>query len=356
MTTVPGLTPRCRSVIEPTSFGPNRKQTCGGVWTNNASLNQQILSVGRIKNLVTDTDVGSTVRTVSSAVFGGYAINHFGHFLTESLGYLPNAPTDPSSGPLIFLAGNSKSQQLKPWQTDLLEALGWSNEAFIVGRSTLVRNLAIPEVSFHQNRAPYGDAVGLQWRERFFPERRPVKGLKIYVSRSKVDTNLGRFKNEVQLEDTLRTYGYDVIHPQNQSIAEQIKAYRMASHVILAESSAIHLINLVCSSTQRVALLQRRPKLHSSIKRATRYFARAQVVGIDAILRFEGETGAAWPNYRGISTVDFEQILLALAKLSFIPTLTLGLSQQQIKTRRLNDAAFSNNITLLSRTSELQLG
>ncbi|KIC48211.1 hypothetical protein RA29_16855 [Tateyamaria sp. ANG-S1] len=192
----------------------------------------------------------------------------------------------------------------------------------------------------------------MRWRDRLFPELRSADGAKIYVSRSRVEANLGRFKNEEHLEHVLRTFGYDIFHPQNHSIAEQVKVYRTASHVVLAESSAIHLINLVCSSTQRVALIQRRPKLHSSIKRATRYFARAQIVGIDAILNFEGEKGVAWPAYRGISTVDFDQILLALEELSFIKPSTTRLKQETLKMRPLDDAAISNNVSVLSRTWE----
>lgn len=101
------------------------------------------------------------------------------------------------------------------------------------------------------------------------------------------------------------------------TIEAQVRAYKDASHVVLAESSAIHLLNLICSSSQKISLLQRRPKIHGSIRRATRYFARAQVVGIDAISSFEGEKGVAWPEYKGTSTIDFDIVLSVLGELSF---------------------------------------
>lgn len=347
-----GVSFHSKATIVPTSFGSDRRQERGGVWTNSAPVNEEIFRVGRLKNLAVASDFDPFGDNMPSAVFAGYAINHFGHFLTESIGCLPNVPSTQAIGPLVFLAGNRKSRRLRQWQMDLLRALGWSGHARIIDQTTLVENLVVPENSFHQNKTGYGDKTGLLWRNAVFPDDHVTAGTRIYVSRSELDSRLGRFRDEKRLEDRLREHGFAILHPQNMTIDAQVKAYKEASHVVLAESSAIHLLNLVCSSSQKIALLQRRPKVHGSIRRATRYFARAQIVGINAISSFEGKSGEAWPDYRGVSTIDFDVVLSVLEELSFLRSSTVRRAGGPSQESQSAGTQSSQAVSLLSRVWE----
>lgn len=78
---------------------------------------------------------------------------------------------------------------------DLLHVLGWSRSAMIIDQPTFVQDLIVPELSFHQKRSGSGDKAGLRWRDALFPDNPKTTGAKIYVSRSELDSSLGRFKN-----------------------------------------------------------------------------------------------------------------------------------------------------------------
>lgn len=339
-------------VVVPSTFGRDRKQTGGGVWTSDQAAITNSLSVGRLRNLATAADIELVRQTLPSAIFAGYAINHFGHFLTESIGRLPNIPSMHSAAPIIFLAGNRKSRVLQPWQSELLRVVGCSREVSVIDEATFVQELVVPDISFHQNKVGYGDKAGTQWRDAVFPKSSRHTGGKIYVSRSQLDASLGRYQNEQMLETALRTYGFQIIHPQNMTIEAQVSVYKQASHIVLAESSAIHLLNLVCGVHQKIALIQRRPKIHSSIRRASRYFSRAQVVGINAISKFVGEDQHARPEYRGTSEVDFELVLSVLAELSFVQQASFSRAPRSTLDQNFKSVSDSSVATLLSRTWE----
>lgn len=320
METYPKEFIRASGTLLPTKFGRDRKQIYGGILSKHQAIMKECLTVGRLANLGELSDIDGSRNKLSTAVFAGYAIDHFGHFLTESIGTLPNISPTHADGPLLFLAGNRKTKQLNVWQKEILHLLGWSRPALIVDKTTFVENLIVPRVSFHQNKLGYGDDSGLKWRATLFPDSSKRGRKKIYLSRSKLSKSLGHFKDEEELEVRLRHYGYQILHTQTMTVEEQINAYRDATHIVLAESSAIHLLNLVCNSHQKIALIQRRPKIHGSIRRATRYFSRAQVIGIDAILSFEGEKAHNWPQYKGVSRIDLELVEALLLEYSFLGT------------------------------------
>jgi len=344
---------QCSGLLVPSVFGQDRKQIGGGVWSCNQEVTSAVLEIGRLENLATGKETSLNQRFIPNAIFGGYAINHFGHFLTESIGRIPNIPKDLGTLPILFISGNRKSKKIQSWQNEVLSLIGVENSASVVNEPVWVGNLIIPDMSFHQNMRGYGDKKGLAWRGSIFREDVEPKGEKIYVSRSLLDVDLGRFLGEEEFEKKLTSYGYKIIHPQNLSISEQIEVYKRASHIILAEGSPIHLINLVCTPKQKVAIIQRRPKLHSSIARAARYFSRAFMVGIDAVVDFSGLHGHKKPDYKGVGKVDFDLIFLILNELSFLSdisgnscdsTVYIG-SHSETHLERILEAT-----TLLSRT------
>jgi Glycosyltransferase 61 len=309
---------QCSGLLVPSVFGQGRKQVEGGVWSHNQEVTETVLEIGRLENLATGKEIWPNQKVVPNAIFGGYAINHFGHFLTESIGRIPNIPKDLESFPILFISGSRRSKRIQSWQSEILSIAGVNNPVSVVNKPVKVGNLIVPAVSFHQNMRGYGDKQGLGWRDGVFPQDFEPKGDKIYVSRSLLDADLGRFLGEREFEEKLTGYGYKIVHPQNLTIPEQVEVYRQASHIVLAEGSPIHLINLVCTSAQKVAIIQRRPKLHSSIARAARYFSRAFMVGIDAVVEFGGQHGHKSPDYKGVGKVDFDLIFLILSELSFL--------------------------------------
>jgi capsular polysaccharide biosynthesis protein len=66
----------------------------------------------------------------------------------------------------------------------------------------------------------------------------------VYLSRSKLDpSQRGLSEGQERLiEDIFRRYGFEIVHPQLLSLAEQIRTVRRASHVAGCVGSQMHLL------------------------------------------------------------------------------------------------------------------
>lgn len=324
--------------IAPSGFGKYRKQVSGGICLKNKDAEKRCFQIGRLENMFSVSHKHDIKFHLETAVFGGYNIAHFGHFITESIGRIPNAPLGVSRGPLIFLAGNRKSLSFAPWQLDLLKALGWGDEVLLLTEKTKVDHLWVPEIAFHQNGRPFGTPRSRIWRDEIFAnERDSCDKLKIYVSRRKLSGKYGRFEDEKMLEEFLKINGYQVIYPEQLHIKEQIEYYRKAERIILAESSALHLMNLVCSDWQSILMIARRPDLHSSLKKPTRFFARANVVIVEAINEFNIMCSNE-KKHAGVSHLDYKSIFKVIEEMGYLED-----NQTCHKERLFNSNLFKNN-------------
>ncbi|GJE59526.1 hypothetical protein MPOCJGCO_1619 [Methylobacterium trifolii] len=81
----------------------------------------------------------------------------------------------------------------------------------------------------------------------------------IYVSRSRLPH--GRFAGEGYLDAALAAAGLRVVHPEGLSLAEQCALYRRARHLVFAEGSALHALQLLGHVEASVTVLVRRPSL-----------------------------------------------------------------------------------------------
>jgi hypothetical protein len=314
--------PKCvetSGTLIPTRFERGVGQVDGGIINMDPSAARGVFPAGRVQNL---SDQGSQPFKVDHkldmAIFAGYAISQFGHFLVESLGRIPSFPRECSHAPLLFLSGGLGTKKIQPWQIDLLRSFGIENQVILVQRPTRVERMLIPPLHFHLNLRPFGDKIGKKWASQLFPPCNPSPKKRIYVSRTHLNKSLGHISNEGNLETLLSDFGYEIVHPQELSVEEQIKIYRSAEQIVLAESSAIHLMNIVCSAGCEIAIIQRRPKLHPSIRRAVQYFSRSSVICIDAVQRFETRHPGRSGNYTGLCDLNIEEVKSTLAFLGFI--------------------------------------
>ena len=263
----------------PTEFQPKVGQVKGGARSPTPGMIKDLFSVGRLQNLVMPHEPEPHSFVEQEAIFAGYSINQFGHFITESLGRLPFVSENFSSVPIVFLSGGPRSNRMVLWQRDILTHFGISNNVMLLNKPVRFHRLILPKLHFHLNLKKFGDADGRHWMQSRFPTHSADPGKKLYVSRGRLPQKLGRFLNEAYIEQTLERYGYEVVHPQELPVSVQIEMYRSASKILVAESSALHLINLVCTEHQQIAVIQRRPKLHHTLIKAVRYGSQGQCLG-----------------------------------------------------------------------------
>lgn len=81
---------------------------------------------------------------------------------------------------------------------------------------------------------------------------------KIYISRSNLRSHQRLFLDEARLEQLLLQRGWEVFHPQEHSLVEQINKYVQAEHICALEGSALHLLFAVDPApNHRVTLICR---------------------------------------------------------------------------------------------------
>lgn len=197
-------------------------------------------------------------------LWGGVLMEHFGHFLTESTGRL--WALDALEGPLdgiVYLPekgfGGELPLALKSYQRLFLDLLGIDLPVRILTRATRIETLEVPGPGFGIGPMIAGSAPFRQFiQTRLAPDVAASGGERLYISRSGLEVALGGILGERRLEDYLQEAGYEIYHPQNHSLPDQIARYRAAREVISIDGSALHLLGLVMPPGQRVAMIKRR--------------------------------------------------------------------------------------------------
>ncbi len=204
-----------------------------------------------------------TQRLTGTWLFGGMLYAHFGHFLCESTSRLwgLDLPEIEYDGvifhPKVRLPRMSRLiGPTKPW----LAVAGCDLPVSAPPDPVRVDRLVIPEQGFGT-----GDMVAGRPEYRDFIHRRFGRSVKacgaekLYISRSRLYSKRGRILGEPFLERALAAEGYEIFHPQEHTIEEQIARYKAARVVVSSDCSALHLSALFAKPNDRVAIIARRP-------------------------------------------------------------------------------------------------
>jgi hypothetical protein len=206
-------------------------------------------------------------------LYGGSLHHHFGHFLTESLGRLwaMEPLRDWADGIVWTLAsprpGNAARFASLTLERSYIQAtlrlLGLGGKKLhVVIRPTIFEQLAVPSVLM-LNASPdvaAGHPVFRQFVRRMAGpagQDGPATLPGLYVSRASLAPP-ARFAAEDALERAFLRAGWQVLRPEERSLADQIALYRAAKSLVFAEGSALHLYAYVARPEQRVGILLRR--------------------------------------------------------------------------------------------------
>lgn len=197
-------------------------------------------------------------------LWGGVLMEHFGHFLTESTGRLwALQDIEAEIDGIVFLPergfGSGETLALKSYQRDFFDLLGIRLPVRILTQATTIDKLDVPGPGFG-----IGPLLrGTELARAFFQARlgagiEPVGSDRLYISRSRLDVRLGGVLGEKLLERCFADAGYEIYHPQDHSLRDQIARYRAARCIVGLDGSALHLVALVARKDQKVALIKRR--------------------------------------------------------------------------------------------------
>lgn len=194
-------------------------------------------------------------------VWGGVLYRNFAHFVAESLGRLwaLDAVQGDVDGVLFTPVRPGSPLTLKPYQQDLLSAMGVKIPVKVIGSPRCVEQLVVPGQGFGLGAIVTGTPSFRKYRENnFAKDIEPEGSEKLYISRSQLSLERGGLLGEDQIEEHLSAQGYEIFHPQKHSIPVQIARYKAAKQVIACEGSALHLLAFCGVTDQRVAMIARR--------------------------------------------------------------------------------------------------
>jgi len=190
-------------------------------------------------------------KVLDDAYYGGFLKPHFGHFILEGLSRL--WPMRDSHLPIVWASGN---ENLTDWQQFAFQCLGIDPKRFIFPKIAMrVRQLIVPkqgyviQTEFHSTHRDFLSVFGVSsQREK-----------KVYLSRSKFRSSICNIVNEELIEARLQSLGWEIVCPEEISLAEQIDIFRTSEAVAGIEGSAFHTV-VFCSNVKAKIILIRRPE------------------------------------------------------------------------------------------------
>lgn len=223
-------------------------------------------------------------------LYGGFAIDHFGHFIADSchrLWPLLEQRNDPIEG--VLLIGqeqiNGNTSQLKSFHREIIFYLNKKRLKITVATKSLrVEQLLIATQA--NTLGPLSEPQMRYINLLSQPNRRSLwrhNQKRAYVSRSKLKTQ-SRLIGENVIEDILRRAGFHIFHPEDHSFQEQINFYKSAKTLVFCEGSAIHSLDLAGQISADVIIISRgglRNKRNRSLQSSLKKTAHSCVLFSD---------------------------------------------------------------------------
>jgi len=192
---------------------------------------------------------------IDKALFGGAILQHFGHFLLESLSRLwPLAVSGMAKEvfecDVLYWAPNYKTGTITYLDTKvgrtIFESLNIKPNIRLLNQPVLIHKLIIPNQAVILDSEIYpifrtllktaGDRIIRMYRQ----SRKDEYKDKVYLSRSNLPFPKRICVNEKRLEDILKDHGFGIFHPQEMSLADQIGLLNSAEIIVGADGSAFH--------------------------------------------------------------------------------------------------------------------
>jgi capsular polysaccharide biosynthesis protein len=184
-------------------------------------------------------------------VYGGILIEHYGHFLFESLSRYWFLKKNPGLRPVWHIY--PENAELTNWQKEIFSLLGVQvDPSDIIREPTKFKRLIVPQqgselwTSIHPEQV---EAMG------FFPFRKPLAGRKLWLSRSLLGK--GDVQREDILEDFLARAGWQIMHPEKIPVSAQLAQMADAEVIAGFDGSAFHTLMLGRDVRAKVVMIPR---------------------------------------------------------------------------------------------------
>lgn len=197
-----------------------------------------------------------------TGIFAGILHDHYGHFILNSLSRLWIVRQFPDL-PLLWICATSKenqyqwmgANQLNVWQTEILSILNITNPHVFIETPTQIEKLILPE---------YGSITGQFLHPEYIHFLESFQSSKVtpdkhcWLSRSKLDKDVKGLIQESYLEDKLKHLGWEIFHPQQHSVKEQLSYLSSCEKVAGPKGSAFYFSLLIRDLKSKLHLVNAR--------------------------------------------------------------------------------------------------
>jgi len=193
------------------------------------------------------------------SIYLGPWMNHYGHFITETLSRFWFYEASFNNHQLYFhpfIFGDNKN--LLPFQVYLLECLGVDVDNIKTIDGPLhFKELSIPDSAWNINMKAAPQAYPVYKRIRDL-HKSDVKFKKVFLSIKKSVTN--RILNIPEIEKVFRNLGFIVLYPEDLSIKEQLNVYSNCDVLSGFSGSALHNCVFTYKSTLIIEIADKRTR------------------------------------------------------------------------------------------------
>ena len=183
-------------------------------------------------------------------LFGGHFMRQFGHFITESLTSVWPLGVFDGIVTLPFIFGG----RMDDWHRKLYQLVQPELPVRVVGQGCTVQHLVVPDRSVEINRAVREEAVHTWWRAAAHRD----DCTKVFFSRSHLTDDRRAIPGDEEIDELAADLGFEVVHPQELDITEQLAIVGSASHILGLAGSALHLSAFAKPGTRVIEIGDRR--------------------------------------------------------------------------------------------------
>lgn len=247
---------------------------------------------------VTRPATTAATRLEGHTFFGGHLRHAFGHLLLETLPRFWPTLDQGAYDRVLFYPTRPDQRRTRPSfepvEVALLEALGVDpTAAVVVGDEPLLLDaVTVPTPALVLQHAVDDAVIAAFDRVAASLTRVPpaARGRRVYLSRTHLPDHYRGADNEPEIEHLVRAVGFDVVHPQELSLAEQVDLMTSASAVAGCDGSALHLAAFARPGTTLLAI-DSRVVMNQFMLDAVRGLDAVHVLAVDVPV--EGRT-ARW--------------------------------------------------------------
>jgi capsular polysaccharide biosynthesis protein len=247
-------------------------------------------------------------------LFGGHLMNHYGHFIIESMSRLWARDIFPAL-PILFTSPR-KWREPPAFGMDVFAALNLGPRTLVIDQPTLFREVLCPGTAIEYRWKAYSVADEPHTAVAEALDRSKARGWRkpVYLTRSGLSEGLRKSDAEPELESCLSRRGFEVVRPEALSLREQIALFEQAPLIVGTVGSALHTALFSRTSGTLATLNWGRGFEHyllvDGVKRHTSYYLKS--------MKRHGETGEYVMNVeRTLQLLEEAGLLAAQTRVGF---------------------------------------